>query len=618
MASDGIAAAIQNALDAGLNVQALDLARSATGREGASDAHVLYLGALACARMGAIGEADAWLAKIDRAPLGASALGVDVGALAGRIAKERYAAARERRSPDAVALARAAMDAYERAFELSHDPYPAVNAATLAMLAGDTSHAAALARDAQQAIGAPRDHWQHASLGEALLLLGRDEDARAHYAEAHRLARQRFGDIASMRRQLLLIRSPSALRLLDVLPAPRVIAFSGHMIDRPGRKSPRFPPELESSVADALRATIARIGPALGYAQAACGGDILFLEAMQDAGWQTQIVLPFAPASFVDTSVRFAGAQWVERFERVVARATRVLVATEEPFLGDTVLFEHAANLIQGLAFLRARELTSEPLMLTVRDGDAAGLVGGAVATADLWARTGATVENIDLAAMRAALSPTSRDAGAANIALDADATLPLAATPAAGNAERRRSLKSLLFADISGYSRMPEQYTPDFAEMFLGSCKRILDALEDPPIAAHTQGDGLFLVFERPRDAAQFAVRLQVVLHGVDWQALGLAPETGARVGMHTGPLFRILDPVTRQLTFYGAHVNRAARLEPIAQPGQILVTEEFAASLVAENDPRFRCDYIGVMQLAKHFGTARLYRLHGQDEAR
>ena len=614
MANGGIAAAIQDALDTGLNMQALDLARSAAGGDAAADAKVLYLGALACARMGAVDEAEAWLAKIERAPLGATPLAVDVASLAGRIAKERFVAARERGSADTQARARAATDAYERAFALSHDAYPAVNAATMAMLAGDSPRAEAFGREALTAIGtpSPSDHWQHASLGEALLLLGREDDARAQYAEAHRLARHRFGDIASMRRQLRMIGSPTALRVLDVLPAPRVIAFSGHMIDRPGRTTPRFPPALEPQVAVALRAAITRIGPALGYAQAACGSDILFLEAMQAAGWQTQVVLPFAAAAFVDTSVRFAGAQWVARFDRVVARATRVLVATEEPFLGDDVLFEHAANLIQGLTFLRARELTSDPMMLTVRDGDAPTLVGGAAATAETWSRTGAAVENIDLATLRGSASASRtftagsgapRDAATPRAPRD-DPVLPR-------STERRRSLKSLLFADISGFSRMPEQYTPDFAEMFLGNCKRILDALEHKAVAAQTAGDGVFLVFEHPSHAAEFAVRLQVALRNVDWRALGLAAETGARVGLHTGPLFRIFDPVAERFTFYGTHVNRTARLEPIVHPGQILVTEEFAASLLTQNDARFQFNYIGVMQLAKQFGTARLYRL-------
>jgi adenylate cyclase len=119
------------------------------------------------------------------------------------------------------------------------------------------------------------------------------------------------------------------------------------------------------------------------------------------------------------------------------------------------------------------------------------------------------------------------------------------------------------------------------------------------------------------PSHAAEFALRLQQALSKVDWPALGLAEETGARIGLHTGPVFRVFDAVRGRTTFYGTHVNRTARLEPIVQPRHIFVTEEFAASLVAEDQDRFLCDYIGTMKLAKQFGDARLYRLHLTDDA-
>lgn len=177
--------------------------------------------------------------------------------------------------------------------------------------------------------------------------------------------------------------------------------------------------------------------------------------------------------------------------------------------------------------------------------------------------------------------------------------------------------LQSLLFADVSGFSRIPEQYAPRFAEMFLGTAKRVLDSLPYRAVHANTHGDGLFLVFDLPSHAAEFAHRLQHEIGQFDWPALGLAPETGVRVALHTGPLFRIFDPVTARHTFYGTHVNRTARLEPVVQPRSIFVTEEFAASLVAEDQDRFTCDYLGTMKLAKKFGDARLYRLRMAKDA-
>jgi hypothetical protein len=590
--------AIREALNAGLNAQALDLARGAAAGN-IADPEIDYLAALASARLGALGEAEKRLAGIDRAALGASPLAVEVWSLAGRIAKDRFAAITDRSSDSAQDFARAAIADYERAHALGGGAYSAVNAATMAMLAGDAPRATRLAQQALSTLGTGGDHWQHATAGEALLVLDRIDDARVHYAEAFRLAGHRFGDVTSMRRQLLLIGSAAARELAALLPAPQVIAFSGHMIDHPSRPSPRFPAAIEARVAAALRDTVAAIGPSIGFAQAACGADILFLEAMQDAGMQTQVVLPFPAAEFLRSSVAFAGDQWIARFERALARATRVVLATEEGFLGDDALFEHAANLIQGMAYLRAMELSAHPLMLTVLERGAAEAIGGTQATARNWVRMGGRIENIDIAAIRSDAPPRTRAPAVKMAPSEAVVSRP------------RRMLQSLLFADVSGFSRMPEQYAPRFAELFLGTCKRVLDSLQYPAIHANTHGDGLFLVFGLPSHAAEFAHRLQHEIGQFDWPALGLAPETGVRVALHTGPLFRIFDPVTARHTFYGTHVNRTARLEPVVQPRSIFVTEEFAASLVAEDQDRFTCDYIGTMKLAKKFGDARLYRL-------
>ena len=591
-------AAIRAALDAGFNTEALDLARSARFADPGS-AEADYLGALACARMGAIDEAEKWLARVDRERIADSTLAADASNLAGRIAKDRFAATLDRSSSSARDYAFAAIEHYRRAFSLSGAAYPAVNAATMAMLSGQTTLAQDLARQALAAPGSASDQWGHATAGEALLLLGETDRARARYAEAYRLAGNRFGDIASMRRQLVLIDSDSARAMLAIVPAPRVIAFSGHMIDRPGRVPPRFPAQLEAKVALALRKRLAGIGAAIGFAQAACGADILFLEAMQDLGMQTHVVLPFARSDFINASVSFAGQEWVTRFERVLEHATSVVLATDEAFLDDDVLFEHAANLIRGMAMMRAAELSTQPLMVTVREPTAPEILGGTAATSEIWKRRGGEVDNIDLAALRG----------------DDSGETPGGAMPRSPQSPARsaspRSVKSLLFADVSGFSRVPEQHTPEFVELFLRTCKSALDSLPRQPSDTNTRGDGLFVVFDFAKDAAELAVRLQSALNRIDWKKWGFADDAGVRIGLHTGPVFPTFDPVMSKTAFYGTHVTRAARLEPVVQPGHILVTEAFAATLLSENEERFDCHYIGAMPLAKHFGDARLYQL-------
>ena len=160
-----------------------------------ADPEIDYLGALASARMGAIDEAEKWLPEIDREALGDSPLAVEVWSLAGRIAKDRYAALADRTSAAAHEFARTAIADYEHAHALGGGAYSAVNAATMAMLAGDAARAARLAHQALATAGAAGDHWHHATAGEALLVLDRIDEARVHYAEAYRLAGNRFGDV---------------------------------------------------------------------------------------------------------------------------------------------------------------------------------------------------------------------------------------------------------------------------------------------------------------------------------------------------------------------------------------------------------------------------------------
>jgi len=598
-------AAIRRMLAEGLTAMALDRVRQVTQQEGGrAPPDVLFLGALASARMGAAHEARSWLDRIDTQRIDDVALAVDVWALAGRIAKDTFAALRATAPDRASAHAAIALGHYRRAFELSRLHYPAVNAATMASLLGRSDDAQALAAQALEACErTPQDnHWWHASRGEALLLLGRVGDAAEAYRRARQLAAHSFGDIASMRRQLMLIGSADAHALLSCVPAPRVIAFAGHMIDAPERATPRFPAGLEGAVASALRDRIGNIGPAIGFSQAACGADILFLEAMQAAGMQTHIVLPCATRDYLESSVAFADPGWVPRFEQVVSRATSKHFATDEPLLGDDILFEHASNLVHGIALLRAVELETVPLLLAVLDPSGEHHHGGTAATVDAWKRGGHAVEIVDLAALRG--SPPAARRGVRN-AVHAPARTP------AG----RRRIQSLLFADVKGFSRLPEQFTPQFADLFLGLCKRLLDGLEHKAADANTRGDGIFLVFDRQADAARFAISLQRELSTVDWASLGLPGDTGARIGLHTGPVFKTWDPVMDKPTFYGTHVNLAARLEPVVQVGHIFATEAFAASLRAAGDASFRCHYIGELPLAKRFGDARLYRLSADD---
>ena len=213
----------------------------------------------------------------------------------------------------------------------------------------------------------------------------RDESYSA--AAAHATADT--GSIATMRRQVSLLARviPEAIEVLAVLPATDVIAFAGHMIDAPGRSVPRFPAALEPAVRAALRAHLARLRQPVVYTSAACGADLIFIEAAQEIGAEVNVVLPFDREDFVRTSVAIGGDEWVARFDAALERATRVIFATEEAYLDDDVLFDYAAMLFEGLTALRAAQLETTPSLLCVIDAVGKGRLGGAHASFDRWSR---------------------------------------------------------------------------------------------------------------------------------------------------------------------------------------------------------------------------------------
>jgi hypothetical protein len=102
------------------------------------------------------------------------------------------------------------------------------------------------------------------------------------------------------------------------------VLFSGHMIDAPGRKAPRFPADKEAVAAAAIAGTLAAIDAAQGdlaICGGACGGDLLFAEACLARGLRLELYIPFEEAAFLKESVDFAGGDWHARYFAAKANA---------------------------------------------------------------------------------------------------------------------------------------------------------------------------------------------------------------------------------------------------------------------------------------------------------
>ena len=599
------------------------------------DAELLYWGALAYARAGAsrrartlLDEAQSRLnegggggvrvrARLGEAPAKQPSLLADILGLRGRLSKDALARALQAAGSGEAelrvrTLAASARDEYLAAYALAQDPYPGINAATLAMFAGDPARAGRLAQEIAAGLSAratPLDCWDHATMGEAALLLGEPDRAMQSYAAARALCPGDAGNVATMRRQVLLLQHviPEAREVLRVLPVPDVLVFTGHMIDAPGRSEPRFPAGLVPAVDAAIRERLAGLHQPIVYASAACGADLIFVEAALDAGAEVNVVLPFDRDDFLRTSVAVGGAHWVDRFDSALGRASRVVMATEENHLGDDVLFEYAATLLEGLALLRAAQLATSPTMLCVLDPQATAKVGGTRASFERWQRNIGAPQVIDLSQLREAVAP----AGAAPAPGTPPVPSPIPVVTDLADERPHRTLKSLLFADFAGYSRLHDACAPLFQQRFLEIGARLLGSLAVKPLEAKTWGDALYVVFESPRDAAEFALQFLASMLEADWAEAGLPEGSQIRVALHDGPVFRIVDPVVARDSYFGSSVTRAARIEPVTPPGMIYASEAFAATLVAGGQRSYVLEYIGRLPLAKGYGESRVYRI-------
>ena len=263
-------------------------------------------------------------------------------------------------------------DCYNRAFEIEPpDFYPGINAATVAFLLGETDKAHGLARRVLEICQAqPEDYWRDATIAETLVILGDLEGAKKAYRAAVGTARDNLHALSSTRKQARVLSRHLQGRadfFDECFPVPKLVIFSGHMIDAPDRRVPRFPLEKEDEIRQLLEKQLEVMNAGIGFSSAACGSDILFLETMLARGGTIHIVLPWPADEFVKTSVDLDGkGTWNKRFAAVLARAASIRVLGQLYMPGSAIGFEYCNLAVNGLARLFARSLDLEITPLAV------------------------------------------------------------------------------------------------------------------------------------------------------------------------------------------------------------------------------------------------------------
>lgn len=277
---------------------------------------------------------------------------------------------------------------YENNFQASKSYYTGINAATMSVLAGRARRGKEIAQEVLTLLTNPEtDFWEAATQAEAYLLLKEKAKAEQSYRHARTLAGTDWGRVGSVYNQLWLLNHyiPVAKEILHLFSPPVVVSFTGHMIDHPLRSTPRFPAAIENEMKNAIKSAIQNLNAKIGYSSLANGADILFAEAMEEEGGEVNLYLPFRQEDFIESSVRFAGEQWVERFNRLVNKH-QVTFLTQEEYDNHPDLFNLTASIIFGLSCLRSAGNAKEPALITLMsDRDAARKVGGVRETLELW-----------------------------------------------------------------------------------------------------------------------------------------------------------------------------------------------------------------------------------------
>jgi len=134
------------------------------------------------------------------------------------------------------------------------------------------------------------------------------------------------------------------------------------------------------------------------------------------------------------------------------------------------------------------------------------------------------------------------------------------------------RKIAAILAADVVGFSRM----TGADEDRTLARLRALRSDLIDPTIAVHNgrvfkrTGDGILVEFRSVVDAVRCSVELQ---NGMIERNAGLPAERRIefRIGVHLGDVVEESDG-----DLMGDGVNIAARLEGVAKPGAICLSED------------------------------------------
>jgi class 3 adenylate cyclase len=152
-----------------------------------------------------------------------------------------------------------------------------------------------------------------------------------------------------------------------------------------------------------------------------------------------------------------------------------------------------------------------------------------------------------------------------------------------------RRQKVTSFFSDIVGFTELAEELEPEELARMLNEYFTVMAAIAERHHGTvdELQGDGLILVFGAPTfrsdrehalDAVRAAIEMQVAIGDLNerWRQDGLDVRITVRMGMNTGVVTvgHFGSGNRLKYTVLGKHVNLAARIQAMCEPGGVLIS--------------------------------------------
>jgi hypothetical protein len=267
----------------------------------------------------------------------------------------------------------------------------------MALIAGNAEVARQIAGALIASLDAGRsDYWPLASLAEALLIVGREAEAKEVLAKASTARGADDGAKAStilQFRRLGTVLDADIEALVSALKPRSVAVFSGHLF-RGNELDESAQSAIEADIRTAADPLFAEHNVGIVYGAVASGTDIVLAEIALAAGAELDVVLPFPTERFVETSVKIGDppgkpGTWEKRFRAILeSQGVRALTIMDpnDPVERDLdAYFFYAFRYAAGCALQRAATLQTTCRLLVVADANGPDTVAGANRVLDDW-----------------------------------------------------------------------------------------------------------------------------------------------------------------------------------------------------------------------------------------